>query len=232
MRKLLLHIFGLLPKRPQGHPPFAFRDTEGLEYYSWADLSEVPPARMNEVEDIMLQIDAGMTRKTLESIGEAIAFHTQEAMAASAPKVKGNALAKVSFLATELLVRGRKIIPEECFFALAAVSAVRKDEDPYTFDKSIHQEKIEAFRSAGRAGHAFFTGTGPFRTTLNASLSTEEGLRALHLSWIEEKARNAAIWKSIRSPSAEGSVEKSSEVFSKTVVKGKQGSTQPSAVGQ
>lgn len=211
MRKFLLQLFGLLPKRPKGHPPFAFLDQNGLEYYSWSDLSVMPPARVSEVEDILLQIDAGMSRKTLATVAEAIVVHVQDAMSANDKKQKALSLARVSFLATELLARPRSIIPQDCYYELAAICAVRKDEDPYTFDRQIQLEKVETFGLAGRAGLSFFTGTGLFKTILGASRSTVAGLRELQKSWTLQESLLRGVSSITSSESVAGTAEKNSE---------------------
>lgn len=189
MKKALLSIFGLLPKRPQGHPPFAFRDLEGKEYYAWSDFQQMPPARANEVDDVLLQVDAGISRTNLSAIADGITDAIQEAMQGKDNKAKGRALAKANLLANELKVRPARIIPEECYFALAAICAVRKDEDPYKFDPTIQAEKMAAFRLAGRAGHDFFTRTGAFARLAEVLHTSESGLVSLLPVWTREEAR-------------------------------------------
>lgn len=199
IRRLLLRAFGLLPKRPEGFPPFAFRDQYGVEYFAWPDLSQMPPARVDEVEDIMMQIDANISRDNLAEIAEAISENIQGSMSAKTDKVRAAALAKANYLAVELLMRAKKVIPRECYYALAAVCCVRKGEDPYAFDAQTHAEKVDVFSKAAASGLFFFANTRPFATLLSASLSTEEGLRSLQKVWIAEAARRATIL-SVTSP--------------------------------
>lgn len=192
MKLLLLRLFGLLPKRPQGHPPFAFRDLQGVDYFGWPDLQDMPPERVNQIEDVILQIDASISRHTLESIADAMILNGGAALEAKDPKVRTLAIQKVMTLANELKMRPTNIIPEDCYIALAAICAVRKDEDPYTFDKTIQAEKMSAFRSAGRAGHAFFTQTGAFRNYVGAMRTTEDALKEYLVSWIYNQKRTEA----------------------------------------
>lgn len=194
MRLLLLRLFGLLPKRPTGHPPFAFRDLQGVEYFAWPDLQDMPPSRINQIEDIILQIDSSISRSTLVEISDHIIMQCGEVMSAKDAKARIIAIQKAQALANELKIRPTNIIPEDCFMALAAVCAVRKDEDPYTFDKTIQAEKIAAFKSAGRAGHVFFTQTGAFQNYVGAIRSTEDALKDYLRSWIyQEKRTEAAL---------------------------------------
>lgn len=193
----ILRIFGLarLPRRPKGHPPFAFHDQNGVAYYAWEDPSQLPPQRMAEVEAIMLQIDAGLTNKELTTIGGHIADRIQEAATEKDAKVRANHLTRASFLVQELIARPSRVIPEDAYYALASVCCCRKDEDPYTLDRTAHYNKIEAFKAAGRAGLSFFTLSPTFRALLGASLSTEGALVDLLLSWSVSNARRERAMK-------------------------------------
>jgi hypothetical protein len=59
-------------------------------------------------------------------------------------------------------------------------------------DAAIHADKIDTFRSAGRAGHAFFT-TPILRALLGAAYTTENNWRTLCLQWAQEEARHRAV---------------------------------------
>ena len=199
MKRLLLRLFGLLPKRPQGHPPFAFHDQNGVEYYAFEHVGKMPPNRLAQVQDIMLQIDAGIMHKDAEALGEYIGGFIDEAAEAKDAKARTKALSKARFALNELVTRPRRIIHEEAYYALAAVSCVRKDEDPEVFDEAIHFEKVQAFRSAGRAGLRFFTSTPILATLLGASLTTKEGFAQLLTAWVQQEARKSAVLKVISS---------------------------------
>lgn len=203
MKRLLLRLFGLLPKRPQGHPPFAFHDQNGVEYFAFEHVGKMPPNRLAQVQDIMLQIDAGIMHKDAEALGDYIGGFIDEAAEAKDAKARTKALSKARFALNELVTRPRRIIHEEAYYALAAVSCVRKDEDPEVFDEAIHFEKVQAFRSAGRAGLRFFTSTPILATLLGASLTTKEGFAQLLTAWVQQEARRSAVLKVISStPSA------------------------------
>ena len=51
--RFLARILRIAPRRPTGHPPFAFTDQQGRHYYGWEDFSKMPPARANEVDDVL-----------------------------------------------------------------------------------------------------------------------------------------------------------------------------------
>jgi hypothetical protein len=204
MKRLLLRIFGLLPKRPQGHPPFAFHDQNGVEYFAFEHVGKLPPNRLAQVQDIMLQIDAGIMHKDAEALGEFIGGFIDEAAETKDPKARNKALSKARFALNELVTRPRRIIHEEAYYALAAISCVRKDEDPEVFDEAIHFEKVEAFRSAGRAGLRFFTSTPILQTLLGASLSTKAGFAQLLTAWVQQEARKSAVQNLTSSTPSEG----------------------------
>lgn len=191
MRLALLRLFGLLPKRPGGHPPFAFLDDKGVEYFAWPDLQDMPAERVNQVEDILLQIDASISRQTLEAISDAMIAQCMVAIGSKDDKAKA-AMQKVMTLANELKTRPTQIIPEDCYIALAAVCAVRKDEDPYTFDKVVQAEKMSAFKDAGRRGLDFFTKSAAFMNYVGATRTTEDALKSYLISWIYQENRTAA----------------------------------------
>ena len=53
IRRFLARILRIAPRRPTGHPPFAFTDQQGRHYYGWEDFAKMPPARANEVDDVL-----------------------------------------------------------------------------------------------------------------------------------------------------------------------------------
>lgn len=194
IRRLAAALLVRLAKRKPGRPPFAFHDTKGRAYYAWTDFSELPRQRRLEVDTVMLWIDAGRPRKAVEEIGEAIRAQAEAAAGAKQQAERSKALAAIAALSQELLMR-TSLVPEECYYALAAATCVREDEhDPSVIDPAIHQDKIDTFRSAGRAGHAFFT-TPILKATLGAVYTTESNWRMLLLEWAREEARHRAALK-------------------------------------
>lgn len=193
LQRIIASWCGLLPRRPQGHPPHVFTDHLGTHYYGWSDFANLPPARANEVDDIMLQIDAGLSHATLGQLSGAISDAISKAMELREAKAKTNALAKANALALELKARPSRIMPRECYYALAAVCCVRADEDPYAFDPSIQAEKMQTFREAAEAGHSFFTQSEAFAKLLGVTHCSSEGFSRLSIAWSAQEARTAAM---------------------------------------
>lgn len=193
MRRLLAKILHISPRRPSGHPPFAFTDQHGRHYYGWADFAHMPPARANEVDDVLLQIDAGLSHAQLATLSTAIVSAITDGIEARDPKVRNRHLARASAMAMELQARPKQIVPRECYYALAAICAVRQDEEPGTFDAVLQAEKMQTFREAAEAGLSFFTQQEAFAKLLAVTHSSVEGFVQLSTGWLVTEARLAAI---------------------------------------
>lgn len=195
IRRLAAALLVRLAKRKPGLPPYCFHDQHGRAYYAWQRVADLPALRIAEVEGIMLQIDAGLDRKELKQIGDAIAAEIDAAAEAKDAKQRRDHLTRGRFLINELLTRPSRIVPEGAFYALAATCCVRADEDPITIDRFTHQEKIETFRRAAQAKHAFFLRSPTFAALLGSSLSTEGALLDLLVEWARRKTRTEAVTK-------------------------------------
>lgn len=180
--------------RPKGFEgmTFAFLDPEGREYYTWPDVASMPAIRVKELETLMLMVDAGQPRSGMIEICDAIVKRANDVIKGKG-KTKDDAAAAIAVLAKEMTFRHKEIIPEEAYYPLAATCCCRKDENPRTIERPIHQQKIETFRSAGRAGHAFFTMSAPFGMLLGASLCTESALLELQINWTRQRIRLQAV---------------------------------------
>ena len=193
IRRFLARILRIAPRRPTGHPPFAFTDQQGRHYYGWEDFAKMPPARASEVDDVLLQIDAGLSHSQLATLATAIIDANTQAVEAKDPKVRNRHIAKSSAIAMELQVRPRQIVPRECYYALAAICAVRQDEDPDVFDATIQAEKMQTFREAAEAGSAFFTQQAAFVKLLGVTHSSVDAFVRLSIGWMATEARLAAM---------------------------------------
>jgi hypothetical protein len=193
IRRFLARLLRIAARRPTGHPPFAFTDQHGRHYYGWDDFAKMPPARANEIDDVLLQIDAGLSHSQLNVLSTAILDANTQAIEAKDPKVRNRHLAKSSAIAMELQARPRQIIPRECYYALAAICAVRQDEDPNKFDTLIQAEKMQTFREAAEAGHTFFTQQGAFEKLLAVTHSSVDAFVRLSTGWMMTEARIAAM---------------------------------------
>jgi hypothetical protein len=192
-RPFLARLFRIAARRPTGHPPFAFTDHKGRHYYGWEDFAQMPPARANEVDDVLLQIDAGLSHSQLTTLSAAITSALSDAIEAKEPKVRTRHIAKANAIAMELQSRPKQIVPRECYYALAAICAVRQDEDPDKFDPTIQGEKMQTFREAAEAGHAFFTHQAAFAKLLGVTHSSVAAFVRLSIGWMATEARIEAV---------------------------------------
>lgn len=189
---------------------FAFTDTQGHAYYTWANVGDMPPSRIKQVEALMRQAEEGMSRKDIESIGKEIKRVVMEqALPAKGAAAISEANARIVVLADELTKR-TGIIPEDVFYDLAATCAVREDEEPASIDRIIHVDKFTTFQSAGRAGLAFFTPLPTFNALLSASVTTEEGFVRLLTSWTKTRGRTGKVMEAIASPTGSAATAKTS----------------------
>lgn len=193
LRATLARWLRIAPRRPSGHPPFAFTDHNGKHYYGWDDFAMMPPARANEVDDVLLQVDAGLSHTQLTTLSTAITSALTDAIEAKDPKVRNRHIAKANAIAMELQARPKQILPRECYYALAAICAVRQDEDPAKFDATIQAEKMQTFREAAEAGHAFFTQQAAFAKLLGVTHSSVDAFARLSIGWMSTEARVAAM---------------------------------------
>ena len=193
IRTFLARLFRIAARRPTGHPPFAFTDHKGRHYYGWDDFAKLPPARANEIDDVLLQIDAGLSHSQLATLSKGITEALSEAIEAKDAKIRTRHIAKANAIAMELEARPRQIVPRECYYALAAICAVRQDERPDTFDATIQGEKMQTFREAAEAGHAFFTHQGAFEKLLGVTHSSGAAFVRLSIGWMATEARIEAI---------------------------------------
>lgn len=191
--------------RPSGFDglSFAFTGTDAKAYYTWANVGDMPPSRIKQVEALMRQAEDGMSRKDIDAIGREIKRVVMEqALPAKGAAAVSEANARIVVLADELSRRSAGIIPEDVFYDLAATCAVREDEDPRTIDRAIHLQKFTMIQAAGRAGHDFFTSLPTFSALVSASCTTVEGFARLLTTWTTNRDRMSKVFQAISSPSA------------------------------
>lgn len=181
---------------------FAFTDTEGHSYYAWQNFGEMPPARVKNIEAIMLMIDLRMSDKDLATISDDQQKLINESINAKDPRVRSDLMAKLTILAQELKYRAKDLIPEDLYYDLAAHCVVRDDETPGAMDRTIHVQKFNMLRDAGLKGASFFLHMPTFGDLLGALLTTEAGLVRLLPKWRRQKERRAMMMGVLASKAA------------------------------
>ena len=162
--------------RPKGFEGMqvAFSGPDGRSYWSWMDIGEMTPVRQKHIERCLKMADAGIGEKTLNELCDMGEAANMDALKASKGDLKSKAHSKVAYIFGEIRNRSREVIPEEVYMDMAAVFAVREDEDPRTFDPAIHGQKIEMLTKAMKEGHDFFGKLPALKTLLGSLLTTKE----------------------------------------------------------
>lgn len=183
--------FAAMQLRPKGFDGMilAFRAPDGKAYYTWSDLSDLPAIRTKQLERTMIWMDARTTGKTLEEYGEDQAKALAAICAEPDKQKRWTAATRLGALYAELILRGSNVIPEDLYYDLAATLAIAEDEAPSTFDGTLHQAKMDLFKSAARSGSAFFLTLPILKSLLGSLLSSEAGFRELLISWMIQEGR-------------------------------------------
>lgn len=185
--------------RPDGFSgtSYAFTDHKGKLYYAWPKAEMMPAARIMRIEACMVQIDHGTSSNTAQRFSDAMIARCNDIAQASSLKVCKDKAVELATLCKELTFRRKNLIPEETYFDLAALCAIREDEDPYKVDPQIHVQKIATFREASAGGDPFFMASPAFRGLLGPSLTTVEGLHALLSNWTLRRIREEVMFASM-----------------------------------
>lgn len=164
---------------------------DGRAYYTWPDLSDLPPIRLKQLERTMIWLDARVTNKSIDDFGEDLNTALAAICTENDPKKRWERSTKLGALYKELILRGSNVIPEDLFYDLVATLCVAEDETPGAFDATTHQRKMDMMKAAGRAGSAFFLELPILKKLLGSLLSSVEGFRELLISWTMARERKA-----------------------------------------
>ena len=201
--RLLFWLFGkrihryiaaglLRPKDFEGMQ-HAFTDPAGKAYWTWMDITDMAPVRQKHIERCMMMASAGIGEKVLGELCDATEARIMEAVKANKPEERSKVLAKAIQLVGEMRRRPKEVIPEEVWYDLCAVFAIREDENPRSFDPVIHEQKVAMLTKAGRAGHDFFTGLPVLKKVLGSLLTSEAAFTELLSAWAAQRGRLRAV---------------------------------------
>lgn len=171
----------------------AFSGTDGKQYYTWQDHSEMPPCRQQQAERCFKMADAGIGEKTLNELVGLAETANMDGLRAMKNDERSKHASRVAYLLGELKNRPKNIIPEEVFYDFVAIMAIREDEDPRTFDTVIHGQKIDMLRGAAIKGLEFFTKLPILRKYWHFSLTTEQRFIELLSVWAAQANRMEGI---------------------------------------
>jgi hypothetical protein len=178
---------------------FAFTDNNGISYYTWADISDIPPNRWQKIQTFASFHDARIGKKTITEICSAIREVNMK-LAVETDKDKRNKLhAQIGALSMELEDRANIITDETTFFEMAAILCVRQDEDQRVFNQVIQTQKTETFTKASNEGHNFFLQIPILKKLIPALIGTEDHWNEVMISWAYEIQRRQKRLKIILS---------------------------------
>lgn len=181
--------------RPKGFTGMevAFSGTDGRTYWSWQDIGQMTPVRQKHIERCLKMADAGIGEKMLNELCDMGEAANMDAMKATKADLKSKAHSRIAYIFGEIRNRPTNVIPEEVYMDMAAVFAVREDEDPRAFDPAIHGQKIEMLTKAMKEGHDFFGKLPALKTLLGSLLTTEAACVELLSAWAATRARMEAL---------------------------------------
>lgn len=181
--------------RPKGFDGMehAFSGPDGRAYYTWLDIGEMTPVRQKHIERCLKFSDAGIGEKTLAQLCTLGEEANMEAMKASKTPERSKAHSRVAFIFGELRNRASTVIPEDEYYDMAAIFAIREDEDPRGFDVTIHGQKIAMLKAAGKEGHDFFAALPGFKRLLGSLLTSEAAFVELLSAWAVQRSRMQAV---------------------------------------
>lgn len=163
-------IFNWFKKKPDWKKDceFQFKDSQGLDYYRYVDEMQLPIKRTEAVQIAIREIQNKISDQDLKAFLE----NHNKILFGSEPNEKK----------LELLARHAAILKERTEFTVAAPDLlmnltaylyIREDEDPYSIDEVIHEEKIKQFTIDSRGVLAVFF----YNAGLSAYLPSPSGLR-------------------------------------------------------
>jgi len=125
---------------------FAFKDSDGNNYYKFPSPEHIPLIRLFELQDYMAWMVRGLSAEQLWEIADRM-----DELITSGLKTGRNA-AKLSLLVLELKDRNERSAPVELVYNYLAVFYVRGDENPLLVNKQVQMEKVEAFKKSAESG--------------------------------------------------------------------------------
>ena len=170
----------------------AFSGPDGRAYYTWQDLGKMPATRQKHIERCLKFADAGIGEKVLNELCDIGEIANMDALKADKKDERSKAHSRVAHMFREIRNRATQVIPEEVYMDMAAIFAIREDEDPRTFDEAVHGQKIEMLTAAMKEGHDFFVRLPALKMLLGSLLTTEAACIELLSVWAAQRARMKA----------------------------------------
>jgi len=135
---------------------YAFTDFEGNRYFTWSDKGQIPKVRYDRLMELTIWWEARVAPETVDRMADGIIEAAELSLTGEKPEDRSKMVSKVIVLANELKLRKENGLPQVIANEMAAVWAIREDEDPEVINNQIHEEKVDMFAHETAMGRNFF----------------------------------------------------------------------------
>lgn len=190
-------MMNLFKSKPKEAPPitatnleFRFKDNDGVSYYEVGSVMKFPLERHTHRAQIAQWMSASLTSTELDKLLD-VADEQLEALVAG----KKGSLSRVGAVLNEIRNRKNMVLHPDLMMQYIAVHLVREDENPFTVDLNVMDQKIESFRKMIAGGRLLDFFHMDCLNALNAhtNLSKEE----FQKFWIESQMELKTLNKKI-----------------------------------
>lgn len=125
---------------------FAFADSQGRKYYRYIDDLDIPVIRKGRIQLFLTELSRGLDNNETSMFLNHMESQIEAAL--SQPKNVSNVskyLASLMHLVGEMKLRKDNILHPTLLMDMAAIMYIREGENPFEFDQTIHNEKVETF---------------------------------------------------------------------------------------
>ena len=133
-------------KLSKGKLQFAFKDSNGLKWYSFRDKDDVPLSRLAAQQTALQYLAAGLSGQ-----------HFQDAMEALTECLAKDDKVNAGVIVHDLKELPKNVLNLDTMISLIAYNYVREDEEAETVNASIHQDKCNWILSQVENGTFFLT---------------------------------------------------------------------------
>lgn len=168
---------------------FAFVDSDGMRYYEWQTLSDIPQCRHLELSQMIGYSDARISPESLNVLCDEVDKRLHSIIAEKSEDKRRKSFAQSFALINEIRDRSSFSVPKDIMIRIAAIIICREDEDPEKFNLDIQNEKAAQFKKELNNGNAFFLKSLIMKELYNSYLGTTELLQRLLANWELEQRR-------------------------------------------
>lgn len=189
-------------KRDKGNKPdliYAFTDSEGNRYYTWQDGEMMPVCRLQALQNLVMHYEMHLAPREIVNVAQAIQNSVADTIKAKTDKERSLTAAKTNAYANELLIRQEYCVPTEIYIEMAAVYAVRHDENAEELSKVIQNEKIAQFTADINAGVDFFFRLPQLVLSTNLSKMSSAQLKLYFQKAAAQNLNHEAVMKYLSS---------------------------------